>query len=141
VNPSRHASWAWIVGLVLLAAWPASSALGGPSKRYTGQPFTAPEAADPVIEGTLQGASRHLSGRHWSVPAPSADASAPSPSAASSVSASEAARYAGAIVLGLLAASLVVLGLRAWVRLRRRRLANSLVRYAIAYRRGDVAAY
>ena len=50
-------------------------------------------------------------------------------------------KYGGrAIVLGLLAASLVVLGLLALRLHRRRRQANSLVRYAIAYRQADLGA-
>jgi hypothetical protein len=160
VNLPHRLHWSWILGLSLLMGFGERPAQAGPSKRYLGQPVTAPEAPDSLTEGTLQGAARGLAARRWpgeterdrvatvtmpSSPDPTSSAADPAsspdlPAPADSARAGQAGRYTGGIVLGLLAASLALFGLLGLRNHRRRSLANSLVRYAITHGRADLGA-
>lgn len=158
VNVPARARWLGAVGLAGLMSLAAEPAHAGPLKRYQGTPVAAPEAADPVVEGTMAGLERSLAGNRWpgmsarrklagsnAARAPHAPLAAalsePAPASPGSAGAMRpGARSVRTIVAGLMTASMVLLGLLLLKRHRDRTVASSLVRYAISYPHADARA-
>lgn len=119
-----------------LVAWADRPALGGPAKRYMGQPVSGPEA-DPLSESTLHGLERGLSGPRWPTSRPSRSqaraATAPAqPADQAPIDPSHAGRYLAVGVATMTGSSLVLLSLLLWKRRRARRTAAGYIRYAIS---------
>jgi hypothetical protein len=156
---THRTRWLWLVGLIALIGLAGHPAQAGPMKRYIGAPVAAPEPDDSLVEQALAGLGNTLGGERWPsavarrsapeaawsphaqlVSALSSTPETPEAAQAAAPRASAGSRTVRDLVAGLVAASVLLLGLMLIRRQRQRQVANMMVRYAIAYRRAEARA-